>query len=498
MGLTNFPNGITGFGVPIIPALDETITGNVFWVSSVVGSNDNPGNEPSVPFASIDYAIGKCVANNGDVIKAMEGHVETISAASSLACDIAGVTVHFLGKGSKRATLNFTATDGTVVISAANVRFFYPRLLAGIDAVVAGINVQAADFQMYSAEDYDAAAKAATIMVLTTSAAARMIIDGYKYFASTTGTQKTNRIKTVGALDGIQLKNIEVSGDFSGSPVNLGDAACTNVKLENISVNNTNVGPLPALTLHANTTGFAKNVKARVVSGTTYISSVAKVQWSDDSEGFSTDGYGGEPLGTVLATGLEGKIDIIDGYFDAPTADAATDTTIRDAIGRKTDAAVYVPGTTKALAAYVKGTADLQERVAKKAAATMVDAQTMFTIAGGPIEIMALVSVCETLNDATASTLQYNVIPTTGTATTISGASASLANAAAGASVALAGTALTTAALLSAGGPNLMANPGTIFCPIGTINMVVGVGSTTGTWAHYLRYKPLAVGVTVS
>ena len=57
---------------------------------------------------------------------------------------------------------------------------------------------------------------------------------------------------------------------------------------------------------------------------------------------------------------------------------------------------------------------------------------------------------------------------------------------------------LATAALLNANGLNLIANPGTIFCPIGTIDMVIGVGSTTGTWAQYLRYKPLAVGVTVS
>lgn len=43
----------------------------------------------------------------------------------------------------------------------------------------------------------------------------------------------------------------------------------------------------------------------------------------------------------------------------------------------------------------------------------------------------------------------------------------------------------TTAALLSANGPNLgMANP--MFCPIGTLTMVSSVGSTTGTWEHHI------------
>ena len=156
-------------------------------------------------------------------------------------------------------------------------------------------------------------------------------------------------------------------------------------------------------------------------------------------------------------------------------------------------------GSGKAVASSdVSSISSVQEQVAFKAAATLVNAQTLFTVAGGPIAIIGLVSICVTGNDATASTLQYSATPTVGSAQTISAASASLASALAGASVTLAGTALATAALLNANGPNLIANPGTIMVPAGTIKAVVGVGSTTGTWAHYIRYKPLAAGVTVS
>lgn len=136
---------------------------------------------------------------------------------------------------------------------------------------------------------------------------------------------------------------------------------------------------------------------------------------------------------------------------------------------------------------------------AVKAAAVMVNGNTIFTVTGGPIIIQALVSLCVTANNGTASTLQYSITPTTGAgAATISGASASLASAAAGASVTLAGTALSTAALLSANGPNLIANPGTIFCPAGTITMVIGTGSTTGTWEHHMYYWALGDSVVVS
>jgi len=33
--------------------------------------------------------------------------------------------------------------------------------------------------------------------------------------------------------------------------------------------------------------------------------------------------------------------------------------------------------------------------------------------------------------------------------------------------------------------------------PTGDIKIVVGVGSTTGTWKHYIRYEPLETGAYV-
>lgn len=133
-----------------------------------------------------------------------------------------------------------------------------------------------------------------------------------------------------------------------------------------------------------------------------------------------------------------------------------------------------------------------------KAAAVMVNGNTIFTVTGGPILIQALISLCVTSNGATASTLQYSVTPTVGAgAQTISAASSSLANATAGASVSLVGTALSTAASYNANGPNLsMTAP--LFCPAGTITMVIGTGSTTGTWEHHMYYWALGDSIVVS
>jgi hypothetical protein len=129
-------------------------------------------------------------------------------------------------------------------------------------------------------------------------------------------------------------------------------------------------------------------------------------------------------------------------------------------------------------------------------AKVMVNADTIFT-AVGDIEIIGLFSECITANNATASTLQYQCTPTIGTATTISAASTTLASVAAGTVVSLNGAALSDAPNIYTTGVGLhTAARGIIFLD-GTIKTVVGVGSTTGTWRHYLNYVPLEPGAYV-
>jgi hypothetical protein len=146
-----------------------------------------------------------------------------------------------------------------------------------------------------------------------------------------------------------------------------------------------------------------------------------------------------------------------------------------------------------------------QEQSAESVAKTMVNGDVVFTIAGGPIQIVDLLSECITVDDVTNSTMQWQSAPTVGTATTISGASGSLGSGtipAAGATVRLAPTLLSTVpvtALASAGGVQLGTNVANrITVNPGTLKLVIGVGSTTGTWKHRLLYKPLNKHATVT
>jgi hypothetical protein len=144
-----------------------------------------------------------------------------------------------------------------------------------------------------------------------------------------------------------------------------------------------------------------------------------------------------------------------------------------------------------------------EERSVETQSKVMVNGDILFNIVGGPIMIEELISVCQTANDATASTLQYKSNPNnTATATTFSGATATLASAAKGATVRLHPTALSTAPAIiaaSAGGVSLGLNVSNrVIVHPGSISAVIGVGSTTGKWKHFLRYRPLSPAVQVT
>ena len=128
MGLTQFPNGISSFGVPVFPGMGSGGAGSVpftlgtyFFVDSTTG-NDIPENGTKAhPFATIDYAIGKCTSGACDVIIVAPGHTETISAAGGITLDVAGVTIVGLGTGQNRPTITLdTANTADMIISAAN------------------------------------------------------------------------------------------------------------------------------------------------------------------------------------------------------------------------------------------------------------------------------------------------------------------------------------------------------------------------------------------
>lgn len=149
--LSNYAQGFAG-GLTIRGlSLNIAHPGKVFWVSdsglAAFPNRKTPsdGNKGTFmdPFATIDYAVGQCTANRGDVIMVMPGHTETLTTAAGIALDVAGVQVLGIGDYSDKPTIVLDAAAATVVVSAANVRLSNLNLVAGFADVVAAVDVTA-------------------------------------------------------------------------------------------------------------------------------------------------------------------------------------------------------------------------------------------------------------------------------------------------------------------------------------------------------------------
>lgn len=221
-----FPNGITIRGIPLLQAHP----GNVFWVDSGVGSNGNKGTVLR-PFATVDYAIGRCTASNGDIIMVKPGHAETISAAAGVAMDVIGVAVIGLGVGSLRPTFNFTATASTLTMTAADCSIVNCLFTGGIDAVVSPIVVSAADCTIQGCELRDVTGQM-TDGILTTAGATRLkILSHIHNGAAAAGTNAG--IAIVGG-SGAEITIDRMDGNFAVGGIDVRTTATTDLFVHDV------------------------------------------------------------------------------------------------------------------------------------------------------------------------------------------------------------------------------------------------------------------------
>jgi len=300
MTISRYPKGFAG-GVTVreIPFVTtQNAFGNVFHVDSVKGADQGSGAF-NKPFATIDYAVGRCTADQGDLIIIAAGHTESLIAAAGLALDVAGITLVFMGDGANKATIDFgTDVGASLDVTADNVTLVAPRFSASIDALTGPISLGAANFKILQAEYCDGTSIDTTDCIITDANCTGLKIHGWKYTPGDEGgTQKQSNIQLNG-VDNAELIDIDITGDFAtGNIENVTDEVL-NIRLENIKINNTNSGPIPGIVLDAAASGWAKNVDVRVASGTTYISSAADLNWDKQCLGYNTDGNGGTDIAT--------------------------------------------------------------------------------------------------------------------------------------------------------------------------------------------------------
>lgn len=133
-----------GAAIEVEAMLGGFFGAKLFYVHSSGSDTTNDGLSWGTPFATLDYAIGKCTADKGDVIVVRPGHAETTTA---IAADVAGVRIIGLGAGRNKPV--FTATTGAtdlINVSAASVVLRNLRLVGAASGNTALLDVSAADF----------------------------------------------------------------------------------------------------------------------------------------------------------------------------------------------------------------------------------------------------------------------------------------------------------------------------------------------------------------
>lgn len=175
--MTNFPGGISSFGLPVLanlpggpvpnaPAASGSgAVPNVYFVSSVLGMDGNPGKKMASPLATLKQAIA--LALPGDTIYLMPNHVETITAANQIDVTVKSITVIGLGSGNQRATITFgTATSATFRVNSTTGDGFYlynVRFQSLIANLALCFNVAAKDVTFDTVDFYDDGTHDATV-----------------------------------------------------------------------------------------------------------------------------------------------------------------------------------------------------------------------------------------------------------------------------------------------------------------------------------------------
>lgn len=282
MPLTNFPQGLTSFGFPLIGSSPVLGLGFVYFVNSATGSNASGyGTDPGRPFASIAYALTKCTADHDDTIFVASGHAEAISGAAGWTT-VSGVRIIGLARGAKRPTVTFgTSTAAQIVCSGNNVQMENLVFdLTGIDAVVVAFAVTGTDLTVRNCRIVISGATNQATRVFTLSGASRATFDSCDFFG-TSDAGPASAIEAVAATVGLQVLNCNIRGNFSAGPiVATSTFHLTDMLIERNHITNFNGTSKVCFALTTSSTGVMKNntclgttwtTAADVVSGGTNV-----------------------------------------------------------------------------------------------------------------------------------------------------------------------------------------------------------------------------------
>ena len=253
-------------------------TGSRFFVHSGTGTDGaGYGSAPDAPFATVDYAVGKCTASKGDIIYVLPGHAETYTATNGFDADVAGVAIIGLGWGAQRPTFTFNHANAQVNIGAAGVRVENVRFVASITAVASAVQVEGVtDFLCRNCEWYYGGTTTWDMVInLELEAGShRAIIENCRFLQEPAVAGCASAIKLTGASHNVIVRGCEFFGDCSVACLNGITTLSQGLMFLDNLVHNTDAGE-PYLEVLTGTTGIIANTRGLASAATIAANAVA-------------------------------------------------------------------------------------------------------------------------------------------------------------------------------------------------------------------------------
>lgn len=255
--MTRFwPNGIGGtLGDSLAIAKPLQASGKIWYVSSLVGSNSNVGNDRDQPLATVSAAI--TASSSDDIIVMLSGHTETLAAGIVVSKRLA-----FIGEGSSggQPTVVFKTNAAAIVMFALqgtnsemrNVKFASTvsgtsNIALELDA--ASCRVTGCRFEQTTANDLIG------LNISNTATQGRVKDCTFVSLATSAATAPQQAIRSVGGtVTDLELENCVVDAGahgYSAAGIDFSGSAITRLKAEGISLLNGAVA-----LLNASTTGW--------------------------------------------------------------------------------------------------------------------------------------------------------------------------------------------------------------------------------------------------
>lgn len=237
--------------------------GAIFFVHATTGTNGaGYGQNPDSPVASLDYAVGLCTASQGDTIYLLPGHAESLTTATSLTMDVAGVKVIGLGSGALRPTFTITtATTATWNVTAADCWIENVLIVSNFLNIAAAMTVAAGGdgLTLKNVEMNDTSViLGALIQVSIAALCTDVTIDGFRHSVIAVAgltAPATNVILCVGAADRFLMRNSYIHAWTSAGSVALAAAASRGVMLHDNFIVNEDTAAGLCISIHAGTSG---------------------------------------------------------------------------------------------------------------------------------------------------------------------------------------------------------------------------------------------------